>query len=175
MKSIFSGAHFCHNDKQLSKLSVHAVTGCPNKDEQWEWCHSLRVQQKMPVVCWCSLFHFCVKATDFTPHLLPAGSDLFNPAVRQSTDYWKLSLQTMKPKDDKLHRWWINVTIRSLIHPSLAEQKVGLNCDKSEWLGSPLARFWVLKCVSFAKQLKVQIGEYRRHWFEMNVSLIILH
>jgi len=32
MKSIFSGAHFFHNDKWLSKLSVHAVTGRPNKD-----------------------------------------------------------------------------------------------------------------------------------------------
>lgn len=36
-ESIFSGAHFCHNDKQLSELSVHAVTGRPNKDKQWEW------------------------------------------------------------------------------------------------------------------------------------------
>lgn len=158
MKSIFTGAHFSHNDKQQSKLSVHAVTGCPNKDKQWEWCHSLRVQQKMPAVCCCSLFtSFFVNATDFTPHLLPAGSDLFDPAVRQSTDYWKLSLHTMTSKDDKLHWRWINVTIRSLIHPSLAEQKVGSNSDKSEWLGSPLARLCVLKSVSFAKQLNVQI------------------
>jgi len=59
----------------------------------------------------------------------------------------------MMAKDDKLHRWWINATIRSLIHPSLAEQKGGSYCDKSEWFGSPLARLRVLKSVSFAKQL----------------------
>lgn len=90
--------------------------------------------------------------------LSPAGSNLFDPALRQNTDYWTISQRTMMQSDDKLHRWWINVTIRSLILPSQAEQKVDSDCDKSEWVGFPLARFWVLKSFGFVGKLKVLVN-----------------
>lgn len=76
----------------------------------------------------------------------------FTCTLRQNADYWTISQRTMMQSDDKLQQWWINVTIRSLILPSLAEQKVDSDCDKSEWAGFPLARFWVLKSLRFVAQ-----------------------
>lgn len=148
----------------MQSLAVQTKTN----NESGEQCHSPWVQQKMSVVCWCSLFTALCKRF----HPSPASHWIRSvwPCFETKHRLLKTKLHTYT-KDDKLHRWWINATIRSLIHQSLAEQKVGLYCVKSEWLGSPLARLWVLKSVSFAKQLKVQIDKYRRNWLKMGIWL----
>lgn len=132
-------------------------------NESGEQCYSPWVQQKMSVVCWCSLFTALCKKC----HPSPASHWIrsVRPCFETKHRLLKTKLHTMTPKDDKLHRWWINATIRSLIHQSLAEQKVGSYCDKSELLGSPQT-LGIEKC-QLCKA--AESADYRSHWLKMGI------
>lgn len=108
---LFKGTNFLDTMMNIYQNNEY-MQSLPVQTERHRRCHFLWMQQKMPVGL------VLLKTRGFPFHLLSAGSNLFDPALRQNTDCWTISQRTKMQSDDKLHRWWINATIRSLILPS---------------------------------------------------------